>query len=106
MRLYISGPMTGVVEFNFPAFNAAAERLRAAGFKVENPADKGIIEGWLWSDYLKYDLRALFDCEGVAMLPDWTKSKGARLEVHVAEELGMACMSVDMWINSLQEVCS
>lgn len=30
MRVYISGPMRGYPEFNYPAFNAAAQRWRAA----------------------------------------------------------------------------
>jgi len=27
-RIYLSGPMTGIADYNFPAFNAAAARLR------------------------------------------------------------------------------
>ena len=37
-RIYISGPMTGMPEHNFPAFHAAADRLRKAGWSVVNPA--------------------------------------------------------------------
>jgi hypothetical protein len=44
-RLYLAGPMTGIEDFNYPAFNAMAERLRAAGYEVKNPADHGTIEG-------------------------------------------------------------
>ena len=39
MRIYISGPMTGHADHNFPAFDAAAERLRAEGHFVINPAE-------------------------------------------------------------------
>ena len=35
-RIYIAGPMTGLPDFNYPAFNAAAARMRALGFEVEN----------------------------------------------------------------------
>jgi len=42
MRIYIAGPMTGLPEFNYPAFNAAAEYLRSLGHHVENPADNPV----------------------------------------------------------------
>lgn len=98
-RLYCSGPMTGIADYNFPAFNAAADRLRAAGYEVENPAEKGIIDGWEWADYLRFDLVRLTECDGVAVLAGWPKSKGARLEVHVADELGMQVAGVDTWLR-------
>lgn len=44
-RVYLAGPMTGIADYNFPAFNAAAARLRAVGFDVVNPADHGVVEG-------------------------------------------------------------
>ena len=37
MRIYISGPMTGVAELNRPAFDAAEKRLTAQGHFVINP---------------------------------------------------------------------
>ena len=39
MRLYLSGPMTGVPDNNRPAFDAAAKRLREQGHFVINPAE-------------------------------------------------------------------
>lgn len=96
-RLYISGPMTGIPEWNFPAFNAAADRLRGLGFDVVNPADGGAEEGKAWEAYLREDLRLLLDCDAVATLPGWRNSRGARLEVHVAESLGMDVRLVDDW---------
>ncbi len=88
-RVYVSGPMSGINGHNFPAFNAAAEQLRAAGYEVENPADKGVIEGWEWEDYLRYDLVKLLECDEVVALPGWEQSRGAQLEVHVAQSLRM-----------------
>lgn len=38
-RIYIAGPMSGLPEFNYPAFNRAAAVLRAQGHHVENPAE-------------------------------------------------------------------
>ena len=37
--VYLSGPMTGLPDFNRPAFHAAAAALRAQGYVVINPAE-------------------------------------------------------------------
>ena len=87
--IYISGPMTGLPEFNFPAFHAAAKRLRADGNEVRNPAEVGEEPGLQWEDYMRKDLRLLCDCDAIYLLPGWEKSKGAHLELHIAHRLGM-----------------
>jgi hypothetical protein len=88
-RVYIAGPMTGIAEFNFPAFNAEAARLRAEGLTVLNPAEHGIVDGAEWADYLRHDIAGLASCERIHFLPGWANSKGARLEHAIAESLGM-----------------
>jgi Domain of unknown function (DUF4406) len=93
--VYISGPMTGLPQFNFPAFNTAAAALRSMGYTVVNPAEFGEGEGLAWSDYLRKDIRALMDCATIVLLPGWGASKGARLEEHIARELGMAVLTLD-----------
>lgn len=90
--IYISGGMSNYPDHNFPAFNRAAEFLREVNMgriEVINPADTGIVEGWSWSDYLRYDLRLLVKADSIYMLKGWEDSKGACLERHVAIELGM-----------------
>lgn len=88
MRVYIAGPMTGLPEFNFPAFNAMAEVLRADGWHVENPAEHGHVDGAEWGDYLRCDISRLSTCSAMMLLPGWSSSRGARLEVSIAKELG------------------
>ena len=88
--VYIAGPMTGLPEYNFPAFNAAAEELRATGATVYNPADHGLIDGAAWDDYLRFDIGNLVKCESIYLLPGWSKSKGARLEHKLARKLDLA----------------
>ena len=95
--LYVSGPMTGLPEHNFPAFHRAECLLSESGYRVENPAHKGILTGWTWADYLRHDLRRMLDCDGVAALPGHRMSRGARLELHVARELGMPIHTVRFW---------
>ena len=87
MKVYVSGPMTGHDDLNFPAFNEAEKYLRSRGFDVENPAAKGIVDGWEWEDYLRYDIRALMDCGAIYTLPGWYRSPGSQLEVAIATAL-------------------
>lgn len=88
MKVYLSGPMTGYPEHNFPAFAAAREELRADGLTVLCPAEAGTVHGWDWAQYLKRDLALLFQAEAVVVLPGWRDSKGAALEVYVARQFG------------------
>lgn len=80
MRLYVAGPMTGHPELNFPAFNATAAALRAAGHEVENPAEINPDPAAEWTDCMFADLKALTDCDAIVMLPGWEKSPGAQIE--------------------------
>lgn len=97
--IYVSGGMTGYELFNFPEFNRVAELLRRRGYAVINPADKGIIDGWTWADYLKYDLAQVIRCDGVATLDGWQHSKGARLECTVAEGLEIPVLAYQDWLT-------
>lgn len=94
MKLYISGPMTGIASFNFPAFECAAGVLREQGHDVlsAHEVDHGekITGGLPWTTYLRGDLRAmLVECDAIVLLHGWPKSRGARLELDVALALEM-----------------
>ncbi len=89
MKVYISGAMTGMPEYNYPAFFAAEEMLKEQGYDVVNPARSGVREGWCWGDYVREDLKWLVECDKIAMIPGWENSKGARLERHIAQNLEM-----------------
>ncbi|PZD95215.1 hypothetical protein DNH61_11690 [Paenibacillus sambharensis] len=88
MLIYLSGPMSGIKEYNYPAFRSTARDLRENGYKVINPAEIKPIEQ-TWEGFMKADIKALMDCTTVVMLPGWESSKGAQLERHIAEALGM-----------------
>lgn len=87
--VYVSGAMTGLPDHNFPAFHAAAGALRSMGHTVYNPAERGIIEGYSWEAYLRVDILDLMNCNAIFMLDGWQHSRGARLELSIAAELGM-----------------
>jgi hypothetical protein len=100
-KIYLAGPMSGLPQFNFPAFFEAATELREIGFDVVSPAelddkeDKGAAlkspDGDMrgvektWGDFLARDVKLLADTgiEGIVFLPNWTTSKGAKLEAFV-----------------------
>lgn len=88
-RIYISGPMTGLPKLNIPAFHAEAERLRKLGHEVVNPVELNRYPTPSWRECMRNDLRALLDCDTVAVLDGWQHSKGASLEVDIAQKLGM-----------------
>lgn len=102
MKLYIAGPMTGMPDWNYPAFFAAEKWLDSIGIFGINPArtdGENLGEALAragtpetakpWGYYLRRALLKLSVADGLLLLPGWEKSKGARLEVHVARELGM-----------------
>lgn len=94
-RIYVSGPMTGHVDFNFPAFHAAAARLREAGWEPINPAENfGGRTDLPRETYLRADVILLAQCEAIAMLPGWEESRGAKLEYLLARELSMPVYDV------------
>ena len=99
--LYVAGPMTWLPDFNFPAFRAAEEELRSCGFDVRSPTDcDGGSQDKSWDFYMRLALRMLLECEGVAVLPGWENSRGARIEVSLADALGMPVRVVDAWRES------
>ncbi len=102
-RIYLAGPMTGYEEFNFPAFHAAAAKLRDLGHYVFSPAENDLIR--YGDDFLQHPARfnlrdtAQDDllwisrmAEAIALLPGWEMSKGARAEKAVAEWIGLEVM--------------
>lgn len=86
-RIYISGPMTGLPDFNFPAFNVEAERLRALGYDVINPVDINPDTTTPYNECLRNDLKALLDCDTIAMLPGYGASRGACLVLPKSEPI-------------------
>lgn len=88
-RIYIAGPMSDLPAVNYPAFNAAAAVLRAAGFEVENPAENPRPACGTWLGYMRMSLAQVARCDAVVRLVGWEDSRGAKVEVSTAEGLGL-----------------
>lgn len=117
MKVYTAGPMTGIPQFNYPAFIALAETLRLYGYEVVSPAElddpadreaalaspNGLMSEFnsnssqTWGDFLARDVKLLADdgIEAIVVLPGWAKSKGARLETFVANLKGLPIYTWD-----------
>ena len=88
LKIYVSGPMTGLPDLNYPAFNAAAEKLRALGHEVYNPAEWEESNNFgkfnhllAFDDYCRYIVR---EADVVLVLPGFEDSPGATGETAVA----------------------
>lgn len=80
--VYISGPMTGIDDFNYPLFDQVETELQDLGAVVLNPARHPM--GLNWDLYMQYAELDVKHSEIVCLLPGWFHSKGSNLEVHWA----------------------
>ena len=89
MTWYLSGPMSGIKDSNYPEFARVTAILRSQGVEVVSPHEIPV-NGYEWAAYVRDDLIGMLTfCQGIIMLPEWRGSKGACLELYVAEALGM-----------------
>lgn len=109
-RLYISGPVTGKPNDNRKAFDDARRKLRRY-YMVDIPHE------YVYAETTHEEAMAIllhqltdrtYSCRkgkcanlygGVALLPGWEQSEGARLEKAVAEACGIPCKTVDEWLE-------
>jgi hypothetical protein len=91
--------MTGIPLFNHPAFDTAAERLRAIGHTVFSPAefdraaglggDVKEVSNTFLRNAMRQDTDAICDSDAIALLPGWEKSRGVAVELSLAKYLGL-----------------
>jgi hypothetical protein len=94
MIAYLAGPMSGIPEFNYPAFAEHAKYIREQlKYEVISPAEQGF--GSFNPGTTGYE-EVLNDCVKLVSLADmlfvmegWTKSNGARAEVMCAAVYNM-----------------
>lgn len=126
MKFYICGPMTGIPQFNIPLFDAVSAKLRAKGYDVVSPAElddpttraaalaspdgapgTGSANGETWGDFLARDVKLIADTlDAIVVLPNWQKSRGARLECFVGLLCGKQFLVYDPDADETFEVSS
>lgn len=107
MYLYLAGAMRGIARLNYPQFDEYANRLRSLGFRVLSPAESPPPNAGpnpSRADCLRHDLLIVGVVEGVAVLPNWRDSPGARLEVAAAWAFDIPVYDADFLISSLSPV--
>ena len=111
MRVYISGPIAlggtitdpDVLRTNIHRFTMREATLRFMGHDPVNPTtlhghdeitprENGMRKSW--AEYMRTDLAALVTCDAITLLPNWQLSRGARLEAHIAFDLGFALIEL------------
>ena len=109
MKIYIAGQITGLdYQEALRSFAAAEDALRKLGHEPVNPTKENGLDvpgetqpgkTHAWADYMKKDIPLLLGCEAIYLLPNWPRSKGARLEKHIADALGMLTLFEDEKTN-------
>lgn len=114
MNVYLAGPMSGVPEFNFPAFLAKAAELRGKGYNVFCPAERdlerdrikgtttvnatgnveeALANGFSLREAMKDDLDWICEyADGIYMMKGWERSSGAKTEWTLAQCLRLETM--------------
>jgi len=94
--VYLSGPMRGYIDDNYPAFHAYASAFRKRGFNVVNPAENfDGVKDLPMELYMRKDLAQVASCDIIAMLPGWKESAGAKAELFVAQTCELTAICAD-----------
>lgn len=106
--VYLSGPMTGIDEYNFPAFREATAAIRAKGIAVHSPHEMDEDEGYTapqgptpvtyTSKYFRFlqrdvELIGSGKVDAGVFLPGWQASRGARIEYNLIRDLALVTLS-------------
>jgi len=118
---YIAGPMRGHENYNFPAFDAARKRGEKLGYNIISPADldreagidpvnkpgSGEVAERHIKDIIQRDIDAIMSLQpergdGIAVLPGWQDSTGARAEIRLAQWLGLRIIRADDFLTEVR----
>lgn len=92
MKVFISGPMTGIEGYNFPKFNRYETILTEKGYEVVNPVhickkykEKEVLASTkVFNQMVNEELQELVKCDAIFLLDGWNESEGSKLELENA----------------------
>jgi hypothetical protein len=101
LKYYLSGAITRQPDFK-KYFKEYEDMLRIRGASdIFNPAEADWPHDVKWETCMKHDLKILMDCDVLVLLPNWRKSRGVALEIHVAKALDIRIMKFNDLIKEI-----
>ena len=91
-KIYISGKISGIENEAPKLFKDAENYLNKIGYYPINPMELNHNHDKSWHSYMKEDVKALCDCDKIYMLSNYKDSKGAIIELEIANYLGIDVM--------------
>lgn len=89
-KVFISGKMTGLPNYNEAGFAKAEAELFEAGFEPVSPWNpEDVIYNPPWGDCIIRALTLLNSCDAIYQLDGWEDSPGARMEWDFAKRAGI-----------------
>ena len=87
MKIYLSGPMKGYPESNYPLFHKVSNILRHKGHIVYNPAEFKHNEDQfpIRKAFKEYCMFICDEAEAIVLLPGWESSLGVSAELALAK---------------------
>lgn len=114
MKAYLSGPMTGIPEYNYPEFERVTKYLRAKDMEVVSPHEipapvEELKDEALWEYYMAKCKEQVAECDTIILMEGWPESRGARQELQWAIEQHMPVYfihpySLEIWLMSRPDI--
>lgn len=98
--VYISAPITCVDKTESDkAFLQGIELACELGYgRIIDPRENGLPKDAPWSKHMAADIARLVTCDAIILCRGWVKSRGCRLEHHIAIELGIQIIFVNVYL--------
>lgn len=100
MKVYITGPISGLQDSSYQAFFDAEKQLTNLGHEAINPAEPDSVKNdsatspasseetsLSWEHYIRRDMPKMMLADALCLLPGWKDSRGASLKVSIATAL-------------------
>jgi len=88
-KVYIAGKISGIEDYAYALFEEAEQKFIKKGYQVVNPMKLPHNHDKTWESYMKDCVFELVGCDLIHPLPNWNDSRGARIEMQLAKELGI-----------------